>query len=258
MPSGYAHLRFGKQALPRLSGEVNTLVRHFGRLYEVGLQGPDLFFYYNPVFRSEIGALGHKFHMQTGREFFGRALRAFRAAPSDGARAYLYGVLGHYCLDSACHPYIKAISAEGKIGHTEMETEFDRLLMERDGILQPHLHSLRQHYRLTRGECVTVSAFYKPAGAAAIRRCVRNMQWISTVTAAKHRRLVRTFLGFGGKVGLEMLMHEEANLNCAETNRELSRLYDEALERYPILAGQLTAAMDHGEPLGEDFSPIFG
>lgn len=258
MPSAYAHLRFGNQSLPRLPGEANILIRHFNRLYDVGLQGPDLFFYYNPLLRTEIGALGYHFHMQSGKEFFGHAIRAFRAAPSDGARAYLYGVLGHYCLDSVCHPYVREVAAEGKIGHTEMETEFDRLLMARDGIALPHRHSLRQHFRLTRGECATAAAFYNPVGTAAIRRCVRNMQMVSRLTTTKHRRMVRKIMGIGGKVGLEMVMTESPNENCDETDRVLLGLYGDALERYPILTEQLNIAMKNGTPLGSDFEPVFG
>lgn len=258
MPSGYAHLKFGRESLPRLQKDARYLAQHFGQLFEVGLQGPDLFFYYNPVFRTEIGALGHRFHMQSGKEFFGNAIVRLRQHPSDGARAYLYGVLGHYCLDSVCHPYVRDTAALGKIGHTEMETEFDRFLMERDGIAKPHMHSLHAHYRLTRGECATAALFYATATSAAVRACSRNMIWISRMTANQHRKLVKTVLGFGGKVGLEMLMGEGPNPNCVQTNGMLIQLYRQAQERYPRLMDQMTRSISTGEPLGADFEPCFG
>ena len=45
-------------------------------------------------------------------------------------RAYLYGFLCHYILDSECHPYISEYMEEHDLGHLEIETEFDRYLME--------------------------------------------------------------------------------------------------------------------------------
>ena len=97
MPASYAHYRFGKQVLPTLPADVRQCIQRFRRLYDMGLQGPDFFFYYNPVMKTAVGGLGEHFHSQTGQVFFDHACKA---ASSEAARAYLYGLLCHYCLDS--------------------------------------------------------------------------------------------------------------------------------------------------------------
>lgn len=258
MPSGYAHYRFGSEMLPLLPGEGSRLAQRFRQLYDVGLQGPDPLFYYNPVFRSNMGALASRLHRQSGREFFGNALKKLKVSPSEGARAYLFGLLGHYCLDSVCHPYVRGVAAVGRIGHTEMETEFDRFLMEKDGIAKPHRFSMGDHYRLTRGECVTAALFLEPATPAAINRCVRSMIRVDRLATMKNRKLAKNLMGFGGNTGLQMLMGETPNEKCVGTNAALLSLYEQAAEQYPNLARQLSDAMETGDTLGDDFAPCFG
>lgn len=258
MPSGYAHLRFGNQTLPKLPEQVRMLAQQYPHLYEVGLQGPDLFFYYDPVFRSGMGALGHEFHMRSGKEFFGGAAELLRQAPSDAGRAYLFGVLGHYCLDSMCHPYVRAVAAGEEIGHTEMETEFDRFLMARDGITEPHRYGIRDHYRLTGEECSQAAAFYPPANGKTIKHCLKQMRWIDRLSTMGSRRLQRMLMGIGGKEGLQFIMAEELNEHCVGTTAALFNLYDQAAERMPEMAEQLLRALDAGEALDRVFDATFG
>ena len=258
MPAAYAHLRFGNQSLPWLPKEARLLARNFPQLYEVGLQGPDLFFYYNPVLSSEIGKLGYRVHHQSGREFFTNALETLGHGASDAAKAYLYGVLGHYCLDSLCHPFVAAANAAGEAGHVEMESDFDRFLMKSDGIEKPHLHKMASHFRLTPGECATVAAFYAPASARAIRQCTRNMRLVSNLTSTRHRKLAKALLSLGGKTGRDLLIPERLNSRCRRTTEELAALYRQAQENYPRLCEQLSRAISTGEPLGDDFEATFG
>ena len=128
MPAAYAHIRFGReQALP---GKYGALPRNFPQLYTVGLQGPDLLFYHNPVFSTAKVREGHRLHAMTGQAFFKAAIDAYKKAPSDGALAYLFGVLGHYCLDSRVHPLVNQLVTSQQIDHVALETEFDRFLAD--------------------------------------------------------------------------------------------------------------------------------
>ncbi len=93
--------------LQNMPADIRRTVNRFRRLYDVGLHGPDPFFYYNPIMHTKVGDLGHKTHKLSGREFFERVCRSIRLEPSEAAEAYLYGVLCHYCLYSVGHPFIK-------------------------------------------------------------------------------------------------------------------------------------------------------
>ena len=58
MPSNYAHYRFAAHMLPLLPGDVRRPVQRYRRLYDIGLHGPDIFYYYFPALKSSRAFLG--------------------------------------------------------------------------------------------------------------------------------------------------------------------------------------------------------
>lgn len=66
-------------------------------------------------------------------DFFEYGVKQYQKNPDPILRAYLYGYLCHFMLDSECHPYIDLYMEEKDLGHLEIETDFDRYLMEKDG-----------------------------------------------------------------------------------------------------------------------------
>ena len=255
MPASYAHYRFGKLLLPGLPAEVRQCIQRFRRMYDTGLQGPDLFFYYNPFGKSAVGDLGDRFHRQSGQDFF---THACARADSEAALAYLYGLLGHYCLDSACHPFVDRMVNIGEVKHIALESEFDRVLMEKDGIARPHTHDRSKYIRLTRGECMTAAAFFLSATGGQISRCVRfmgmSLRFLGSENRNRTEKLIRRFQADH----LEQLIPLEPVEDYAYTVVELRELYDRALERYPLLLAQLLEHRKTGTPLGPDFAPDFG
>lgn len=254
MPANYAHYRFGKAILPLLPPQAQQDVKRFRRLYDMGLHGPDIFFYYNPLMATQAGSLGKKFHGMSGKDFFRHACAA---AKTEAGRAYLYGLLAHYCLDSLAHPHVRKHAEAGEARHVEMEVEFDRYLLETDGIASPHTYDQTAHMKLTRGECVTVAEFYG-ASSGAVRQSVGNMIRASKLLTLKYRKAMRKILHFAPAAVADQQMSETPNPRCAELNKGLQAYYNRALERYPKLLEQLLAHMQTGEPLGDDFDPSFG
>ena len=138
MPATYAHYRFGKLLLPALPADARQCIQRFRRMYDMGLQGPDFFFFYNPFVKTATVKLGSVFHHQTGQEFFQVACKA---ATSDAAKAYLYGLLGHYCLDSICHPFVNRLVEIQEARHIPLESEFERFLLALDGEASPSTYN---------------------------------------------------------------------------------------------------------------------
>lgn len=257
MPSCYAHYRFGQLVLPRISGEAGKAIRHFPQLFNVGLHGSDIFLYYNPVFHTKAGALASHFHQQSGQEFFDNAVKLLRKDSSEGGTAYLYGVLCHYALDSSCHPIVNNAVAEGKCGHIELETEFDRFLLANDGKLPPHTQDCSTHLRLTSGEQVTAAQFYPPASPYAVGRGVRNMRLVTHALASPNRQRLNRLFRIAGEHASQMVMLSHVNQKCAPLNEVLMEHFDMALDRFPLLSEQLSAALKDGLPLGTDYAPSF-
>lgn len=255
MPASYAHYRFGKRLLPSLPSDVRQCVQRFRRMYDMGLQGPDFFFYYNPFLNTSTGELGKVFHRQTGQEFFPVACKA---ATSDAARAYLYGLLGHYCLDSICHPFINQLVTIGEAQHVPLESQFERFLLVLDKEPSPATYDRSKNFRLTRGECMSVSAFYPGSSGGKVFRSIRLMAFLTKLLASPG---LQRNISLIQKVIPDLLAHripaEEAD-ELALYTAELHDLYGQALERYPQMLAQVTRHLQTGEAFGEDFSANFG
>ena len=255
MPASYAHYRFGKLLLPSLPAHVRQTIQRFRRMYDMGLQGPDFFFYYNPFLHTATGELGRVFHRQTGQEFFPEACKA---ATSDAAKAYLYGLLGHYCLDSTCHPFVNRLAEIGEAGHSPLEAQFERFLLELDGEKSPQTYNMGRNFRLTRGECMTVSGFYPGSTGGKVALSIRLMAHFTSFLSHAERRQQMQILQKLAPGLHDQRIPEKEDPDLAPYVRELQDLYGQALERYPRMLSQLTDYLETGAGFGEDFAADFG
>lgn len=261
MPSLYAHYRFGILLLPRLPADIRGTIARHRNMFDAGLQGPDFFFYYKPGTKSEIPQLARHFHRQSGGEFFTRVCQGLRIDSDEEILAYLYGVLGHYCLDSVCHPYIGEASGGDGLLHNAMESEFDRYLLSRDGVRRPHTYRRSKLLRLTKVQCSLISSFYPPATAQEIYEASRTMSRVTgllTCGNGVHRAAANAVLHSLGPETPGLMMPPRPDPRFAQQNGELESLYDRALDRYPELMDQLRDHLTFREPLGPEFEPLFG
>lgn len=252
MPANYAHHRFGKQILKAFPPEQRQCVQRFRRLFDVGLHGPDIFFHYNPYWKTAVGAMGNQVHAMTGAAFFPAACKA---ATTEASRAYLYGLLAHYCLDSVCHPFVNQLNAIGEAAHIPLETQFDRVLLVMDGEAYPETFDMSRKLRLTRGECMTVAGFYPGITGSALRRSVRSMASHIRFLAKPQWKKPMKMLGLSFA---EHMIPAEEKEEWLVYTEELKLLYEKAVEKYPRMLQELLAHMETGADLGVDFEPDFG
>lgn len=252
MPGVYAHYRFGRQVLSNLSPKQKQCVTRFRRLYDMGLYGGDIFHYFNPLMETETGKLEEIYHSQSGVAFFSHALEQ---TTTEGAKAYLYGVLAHYCLDSLCKAYLQR-QKEAGANLAALDADFDSYLLTIDGLELPY--DLSQHMVLTRGECVTVSHFYPPATAAQTHAAIRHMTHFYRLLARKNQKRVRRILSLLPKSDLKYrAFPAELPYVARATDQELMARYSRAAKLYPQLLEELTRAMEEGTALGGIFKPTF-
>lgn len=135
MPGFVTHYIFGREAYRKLSpgSQKENLYRHRAA-YGLGLQGPDIFFYYLPSYALHGHNIGALAHAEGTNAFFCGLLRSCMRFTGDDrqiAEAYLEGFLGHYILDTVCHPYIYAMTPYDRKAsdyfshHAYLETEID-------------------------------------------------------------------------------------------------------------------------------------
>ncbi|MDO4321677.1 MAG: zinc dependent phospholipase C family protein [Lachnospiraceae bacterium] len=134
MPAIYAHDRFGTEVSERVNNELReTINRHYTQ-YQIGLQGPDIYFFYRPWGKNKVNQYGSHLHAVSAYPFFEHALRVVRHM-GRGSReyAYLMGFICHFILDSECHPYVAWMIKETGVQHLEIEEEFEKMLLRMDG-----------------------------------------------------------------------------------------------------------------------------
>ncbi len=255
MPASYAHYRFGRLLLPGLPGDVRRCVQRFRRMYDAGLQGPDFFFYFSPGLNTPVYRLGHSFHMQSGQAFFSEACAA---ADTEAARAYLYGVLAHYCLDSLIHPVVDSLEESGAVKHIPLESEFDRFLLKLDGEETPHTFNRGKLFRLTRGECMTAAKLYPGVTGGQVSHSIRLMSLCVRLLGHPNRKLQEWVLNPTAPQFLDHRLPTEENKTLAPYVSQLHDLFRQALSLYPDLLKEITEYMQTGKALSEAFLPPFG
>ena len=258
MPSAYAHYRMGSRVLPRLDPEIQACIRRNRHLYDLGLHGPDFLFFHRPVSQDRLYHQASFVHKSPGRVFFENAREQLRRSPSQKGLAYVYGVLAHFAVDSLCHPFINRKALEGIAGHTEMESEFDRWLLEQDG--KPCTYPIAGHLRIdSPAEAAQIARFYEDLDPRMVRVCFRNYRFILNFCTAPEG-LRRELIGRNafGSLANEFMMTTTANLRCETLTPGIYARYRQAEEGFPALARQFQAFLTRGTPLGPEFDRDFG
>ena len=101
MPAFYAHERFGKKVWQQTEGDLKEIIRSHYPQFRIGLQGPDIFFFYRLYTNNKVSKYGTDMHAVSAYPFFLRALEIVRRKGRETKEyAYLLGFLCHYILDS--------------------------------------------------------------------------------------------------------------------------------------------------------------
>lgn len=168
MPSYITHYQFGQDVLNRLGSKLASCIQAYKHEYDIGLQGPDIFFYYKPYLRNDINAYGYRYHSKNAYDMFAPILRKTH---NKAALAYLAGLICHYTLDKCCHPYIKENSIK-RLDHVNMEYAYDSHLMAK--YRQPYYKFINQYDRGL--DFDAMASLWPGMDAAVIRECVMAQQ----------------------------------------------------------------------------------
>ena len=255
MPAMYAHQRFGEIVYDHLSPAVRERIAPYRELFNIGLQGPDIFFYHDPIKWGTFPQYGNRLHGLTGHVFFRMVLNRYgshygwiRPSADDVAgnepaenseknamatRVYLYGVICHYALDSICHPYINEVDATGVTTHAELEGDFDRHILEREG-KNPVREDISRGIRPSARAARAVAVVYPEADAdvvlASLRRCVLFQRLLLCKSDAKRNFIYWGLRKLGKYRSLKPhIMSPEPDPNCAEAVLRLDELFEQSV-----------------------------
>lgn len=263
MPSTYAHYRFGREVLSKLPEEIRKIILNEQELFNMGLHGPDLLFYYKPLTVNEVNSQGYGIHSEAGIDFFLPASKEImKMAFSPAYLAYIYGVICHFALDRECHGYIDEKIAESGVSHAEIEVEFDRRLMVYDGF-DPITHILTEHIRPSKRSARVISSFYSKASADDIYRAMQSYVFYNRLLIAPSvfkREFVYGILKISGHYD-EMhglMVNYRPNPKCSDSNRELAVRYGRAIKKAVMLISGFEGSAKGLKPWCELYNYTFG
>lgn len=262
MPAIYAHDKFGSMVYQKLEGEPGRIVKAYPRAFRIGLQGPDILFFYNPLKKNPVSALGSELHLETASDFLVHAMPVLREKGTDSREyAYLLGFVCHFILDSECHPYVEAQVKATGVDHNTIESEFEKHMMKKDGIA-PLTYKIGNTVPTDRETAAAIAPFYRGLNTQTVRRALKYMKHIKNFLVCKNdgkrdfllrtMKLLKVYDSFGG-----LILRKKHNTKCAACNPEL---YARLVNAVPIaltMLGELHKTVTEGAPIHARFDRDF-
>ena len=248
MPSVYAHYKFGCQAVNCFPEKEQRAVQRYPETFLVGLQGPSIFLYYNPLGKDGINEMAHRILNEKGSEFFSHAARTAEAfGMHEQSMAYLYGCICHFVLDRYYNEYIEKNS--GSYTPLEIETAFDRYLLERQAD-----KAMPEPFSLDDESARVVSAFYDEVTPQQAEKAMEAVVLYSKFIKSRNflrRGILRLALIISGKyTQLRGLLTKAADRDEFDhMAAELSEVCASAAKQAGTLTGEFCDYVDGKKPL---------
>ena len=230
MPASYAHLSFGRHVCRLIPDrEIAELIRKHSDLFDIGLLGPDILFFYRPLSHDPINRIGHDLHDQRGTSFLDREVCK---TANDGKLAYLLGFICHYALDSECHTLVEYYMEKTGKGHSSIETDLERVLMIRDG-LDPFRYAAASCIHNTSENAAVIAPFYD-ISPLALKTALTSMKLIGRLltpsSTIKHHLLTYAGQRMGERsIVTQLTMDRTPDPIYTESNRAITQRMAEAV-----------------------------
>lgn len=273
MPNTYAHYRFGQEVLQELSDETRHAIENYIDIFNIGVHGPDIYSFYHALMNDKINKLCTREHANPGLKLMQYAAEQIQAdtmnieADVDKRKAaeqslvYMYGVICHLALDGYCHGFVNYTRDTTDLAHNLMESEFDRMLINIDG--KDPFSYCPGNTLVSKQEYADVIAHISPeVDATIVLRSVRRMRkWCNFYVAPTvfHRALIYfgLVISFNYKKRSGMIMKHKENKKCADTNKELYRLYGKAKQLAVELIEEYAANVFEGKTYSKAYDACF-
>lgn len=263
MPTTYTHYRFGRDVLKRLPEPIREQILPYLGLYDIGLHGPDLLFYYKALSKNAVNQTGFSMHERPARDFFRTAKSAMDQTSEPGpGLAYLYGFICHFALDSICHPYIEEQVRKTGITHSEIEAELDRALMVADG-KNPITYRPTGHLKASDFYAETIARFFPSIGKRNIFKSIKSIRFYCNLLVApspRRRKLIFAALKLAGSYDSihGMIINYQPNPACRPLCATLEGLYQQAIAAAVELIPGYQAYLLGDQKLDARFNHTFG
>ena len=241
MPNYFTHLQFGGRVLAALPEPLRTRIEAQRADFDVGCYGPDPLFFYHLHHDNPVRQVGLRMHKVSALPVFRRLARIISEDRPGGA-GYAAGFLCHFALDAGCHGYIEERAAGGQTSHLRMEGEYDRMLLELDGLdasARTHLPSAPSDWAVWEA----AACAFAHASPDQMRRAYRSMTFMTGFLARANGRASGRVIGAVSHMlpirsAKGLALKREPHPSTEESNAHLDRMIERAI---PETAVQIAA-----------------
>lgn len=135
MPGFRSHYFFGDECVKAMDQVPQCILNH-RNVYNLGQQGPDIFFYCPQAHLFYPKNVGFMMHSDRVNAFFYALLKTrehfTRPEHLEVVDAYILGFIGHYSLDTVAHPYVHDRAEKMKYRHEFSKSFGIHVLLETD------------------------------------------------------------------------------------------------------------------------------
>ena len=261
MPTTYAHWRFGDKCIRMLPDDLQNIILNNRAIFDYGVHGPDIFFYYNCLKYNEVNRYGSAMHDIPYKDTLAQIKENFKKTENkDMALSYLLGFTCHFTLDSYCHGFIEKVDETTPYSHGKIESQFDRYLLIKDGF-NPVTKSVTDMFHPDKKMAKVISGLFNKFDEDIIYKTLKDQKLYLNLLK-DNSDIKRFFLNTAMDIAKvpsfkDLLLTKENVEELKPVNIRLNKYFDMALKHYPVLADSLIGYLSDKNELNTYFKHNF-
>ena len=261
MPTTYAHWRFGDKCIRMLPDDLQNIILNNRAIFDYGVHGPDIFFYYNCLKHNEVNRYGSAMHDIPYKDTLAQIKENFKKTENkDMALSYLLGFTCHFTLDSYCHGFIEKVDETMPYSHGKIESQFDRYLLIKDGF-NPVTKSVTDMFHPDEKMAKVISGLFNKFDEDIIYKTLKDQKLYLNLLK-DNSDIKRFFLTTAMDIAKvpsfkDLLITRENVEELKPINIRLNKYFDMALKHYPVLADSLIGYLSDKNELTTYFKHNF-
>ena len=261
MPTTYAHWRFGDKCIRMLPDDLQNIILNNRAIFDYGVHGPDIFFYYNCLKHNEVNRYGSAMHDIPYKDTLAQIKENFKKTENkDMALSYLLGFTCHFTLDSYCHGFIEKVDETMPYSHGKIESQFDRYLLIKDGF-NPVTKSVTDMFHPDKKKAKVISGLFNKFDEDIIYKTLKDQKLYLNLLK-DNSDIKRFFLTTAMDIAKvpsfkDLLITKENVEELKPVNIRLNKYFDMALKHYPVLADSLIGYLSDKNELNTYFKHNF-
>lgn len=261
MPTTYAHWRFGDHVIKTLPEDLQIIINKYRSLFDYGVHGPDIFFYYNCIKKDNYYSYGshlHGYSMRKFAEIFKKAY--FKSENKEASLSYILGFLAHFTLDSAAHSYIQCKAKLEGPSHNKIESQYDRHLMILDGH-DPVKFKVTNTLKPTKFNAHIIAQFFDRFDDETMLKIIKAQPFylnlLKDTNDAKRWFLTTAMRTIHVNSFIDLMTTKVNEPSCIASNERIDKYFAIAEKGYRKLADSLMNYINNDTPLDPYFDNHF-